>query len=66
MKAALMKNDVLTIAVIVFFVGVLISSVGFSNPFNAEKSETPSALHHGIHQGVVHQNMGSEDRVSHL
>lgn len=43
-----MKNDVLTIAVIVFFVGVLVSSVGFSNVFESEEQETPSALHQGV------------------
>ncbi|MGH1471880.1 MAG: hypothetical protein ACRBCS_11845 [Cellvibrionaceae bacterium] len=48
MKAVPMKNDILTIAVIVFFVGVLISSVGFSNPFQTDKQEAPSALHQGI------------------
>ena len=49
MKEVPMKNDILTIAVIVFFVGVLISSVGFSNPFAAgEQEAAPSALHQGV------------------
>ncbi|WP_460231015.1 hypothetical protein [Aurantivibrio plasticivorans] len=44
-----MKNDILTIAVIVFFVGVLVSSVGFSDVFESEKEQhTPSALHQGV------------------
>lgn len=44
-----MKNDILTIAVVVFFVGVLVSSVGFSKVFEAEeKQEAPSALHQGV------------------
>ena len=44
-----MKNDVLTIAIVVFFIGVLISSVGLSNVFEDKEPETPpSALQQGL------------------
>lgn len=43
-----MKNDILTIAIIVFVVGVLASSVGVSNVFDAEEQEAPTALHQGV------------------
>lgn len=40
----------MTIAVAVFFVGVLMSSVGFTKVFEAEEEEqvAPSALHQGV------------------
>ncbi|MEX1033615.1 MAG: hypothetical protein WDZ30_09665 [Cellvibrionaceae bacterium] len=43
-----MKNDILTIAIVVFVVGVLASSVGLSSVFEAEKQEAPTALHQGV------------------
>ncbi len=43
-----MKTDVLTKVVIVFALGVLASSVGFTEVFHAEASEPLSALHQGI------------------
>lgn len=43
-----MKNDILTIAIVVFVVGVLASSVGLSNVFEAEEQDVPTALHQGV------------------
>ena len=43
-----MKNDVLTIAIVVFFIGVLISSVGLSDVFDDKEPEVPSALQQGV------------------
>ncbi len=43
-----MKNDVLTIAIVVFFIGVLISSVGLSDVFDDEEPEVPPALQQGV------------------
>ncbi|WP_460224474.1 hypothetical protein [Aurantivibrio infirmus] len=43
-----MKNDVLTIAVIVFVVGVVVSTVSFSNVFDQEEQAVPTALHRGV------------------
>lgn len=42
-----MKNDILTIAIVVFVVGVLASSIGLGNVFTAEEQEVPTALHQG-------------------
>ncbi len=42
-----MKTDVMSIAVVVFFVGVLVSSVGFTDVFQSEP-EPPTALQQGI------------------
>ncbi len=42
-----MKNDVLTVVVVAFFVGVLISSVSFSDVFQADE-EPPAGLQQGI------------------
>ena len=41
------KHDVLTIAVVVFFVGVLISSVSISDVFSAGEPEQSTALNQG-------------------
>lgn len=43
-----MKNDILTIAIIVFVVGVLASSVGLSDVFGADEQQVPTALHQGV------------------
>lgn len=43
-----MKNDVLTIAIVVFVVGVLASSVGLSDVFQADEQDVPAALHQGV------------------
>jgi hypothetical protein len=43
-----MKNDVLTIAIVVFFIGVLVSSVGLSGVFESEEPEVPTALQQGV------------------
>jgi hypothetical protein len=41
------KHDVLTIAVVVFFVGVLISSVSISDVFSVAAPEQSTALNQG-------------------
>jgi len=45
-----MKNDVLTIAIVVFFIGVLISSVsvGLNTVFDEDEPEVPPALQQGV------------------
>ena len=45
-----MKNDVLTIAIVVFFIGVLISSVsvGLNSVFEDDEPEAPAALQQGV------------------
>ena len=43
-----MKNDVLTIAIVVFFIGVLVSSVGLSDVFDHEEPDAPPALQQGV------------------
>jgi FlaG/FlaF family flagellin (archaellin) len=43
-----MKNDILTIAIVVFVAGVLASSVGLSDVFEADEQNTPPALHQGV------------------
>ncbi len=43
-----MKNDVLTIAIVVFFIGVLASSVGLSDVFADDEAEVPPALQQGV------------------
>ncbi|MCD9457717.1 hypothetical protein [Marinibactrum halimedae] len=43
-----MKNDVLTLAAIVFFVGVLVSSVGVKSVFHNEGDTPPAQLQQGI------------------
>lgn len=42
------KHDVLTLAVVVFFVGVLISSVSISDVFGVDKADQTTALHQGV------------------
>ncbi len=42
-----MKNDLLTVVVIAFFVGVLASSLSVSDVFNTDK-EPPAGLQQGI------------------
>jgi hypothetical protein len=44
-----MKIDVLTIAAVVFTLGVLASAFDFSEAF-AEEPQLPSALHQGLSQ----------------
>lgn len=43
-----MKNDVLTVVVIAFFVGVLVSSLSVSDVFKADDQEPPAGLQQGI------------------
>jgi len=43
-----MKNDVLTIAVIVFVVGVVVSTVSSSKVFEKKEQAVPTALHRGV------------------
>lgn len=43
-----MKKDVLTIATVVFFIGVLVSSVGFTDVFKKDEPEAPPALQQGV------------------
>lgn len=43
-----MKNDVLTIAIVVFFIGVLVSSVGLSEVFSDNEPEETPALQQGV------------------
>ncbi len=42
-----MKPDILTLAVFIFCVGVLVSSVGLTDVFQSEPAP-PAALHQGI------------------
>ncbi|MGL6160025.1 hypothetical protein [Microbulbifer sp.] len=43
-----MKPDALTIAVIVFVAGVLLSSAGLTEVFASEDPEPPAALQQGV------------------
>ncbi|GAA5525212.1 hypothetical protein Maes01_01777 [Microbulbifer aestuariivivens] len=43
-----MKPDALTIAVVVFVAGVLLSSTGLSEVFSSEEAEPPAALQQGV------------------
>ncbi len=42
------KSDVMTLAIIVFLVGVLASSVGFTGVFGGSQDVPPAALQQGI------------------
>lgn len=48
-----MKTDVLTIAAIIFLVGVLVSSLGITEGFDAESESAPQAE---LQQGVSERN----------
>jgi len=43
-----MKTDVLTIAAVIFFASLLLSSVSFSDYFSAENDDAPAALQQGV------------------
>ncbi len=43
-----MKSDVLTLAAVVFIVGMIVSSFGITEVFQSEASEPPAALHQGV------------------
>lgn len=43
-----MKPDALTLAVVVFVAGVLLSSAGLTEVFSSDQEETPSALQQGV------------------
>ncbi len=43
-----MKADVLTLAVVIFVVGILVSSFGLTEVFEAEKDTPPAALQQGV------------------
>jgi hypothetical protein len=43
-----MKFDVLTIATLIFTLGVLVSSIGFEDVFASDNSQAPTALQQGI------------------
>ncbi len=42
-----MKTDVLTMAALVFIVGLLLSSISFSEIFDSPEDEALTALQHG-------------------
>lgn len=43
-----MKSDVLTLAAVVFIIGMLVSSLGMKEVFQSEVSEPPAALQQGV------------------
>lgn len=43
-----MKFDILTIATLIFTVGVLVSSIGFEDVFASDDVAPPSALQQGV------------------
>lgn len=43
-----MKTDALTIAVVIFVVGILASGLGLADVFDAKESAPPAALHQGV------------------
>ncbi|MFD1215977.1 MULTISPECIES: hypothetical protein [Microbulbifer] len=43
-----MKPDALTLAVVVFVAGVLLSSAGLTEVFASEQDEAPAALQQGV------------------
>lgn len=43
-----MKPDALTLAVVVFVAGVLLSSSGLTEVFSSDQEEAPSALQQGV------------------
>lgn len=49
-RGILMKADVLTLAVVIFLVGVLVSGLGLTDVFNENKMSEPSAA---LQQGLA-------------
>lgn len=43
-----MKADVLTLAVVIFVVGILASGLGLTDVFKSEKEAPPAALQQGV------------------
>lgn len=43
-----MKTDALTIAVVIFVVGILASGLGLADVFEADDTKPPAALHQGV------------------
>lgn len=43
-----MKADVLTLAVVIFVIGILVSGLGLTEVFKGEKKTPPTALQQGI------------------
>ncbi|MBB5211186.1 MULTISPECIES: hypothetical protein [Microbulbifer] len=43
-----MKPDALTLAVVVFVAGVLLSSSGLTEVFSSDEEEAPAALQQGV------------------
>lgn len=43
-----MKADVLTLAVVIFVVGILVSGLGLTEVFKSEEQTPPTALQQGV------------------